>query len=67
MRTILIGVILALGACATAEPPRRIGPATSPLSTSVSVSPASRLVYISGTVPDAIDPRRARRGGRALR
>ena len=58
MRALLIGIVLALGACATApasEPPRRIGPPASPLSTSVSVSPGSRLVYISGTVPDAVD------------
>jgi len=60
MRAILIGLVFAaLGGCATApgaEPPRRMGPTASPLSTSVSVSPGSRLVYISGTVPDAIDP-----------
>ncbi len=60
MWAILIGMLLvAVGGCAalpSAETPRRIGPAASPLSTSVSVSPASRLVYVSGTVPDAIDP-----------
>lgn len=38
-----------------AEPPRRIGSAQSPISTSVSVPPGSRLVYISGTVPDVVD------------
>lgn len=39
-----------------AEAPRRIGPDQSPISTSVSVPPGSRLVYVSGTVPDVVDP-----------
>lgn len=39
-----------------AQAPKRLGPDTSPISTSVSVPPGGRLVYISGTVPDAIDP-----------
>jgi enamine deaminase RidA (YjgF/YER057c/UK114 family) len=38
-----------------AEPPKRIGPDASPISTSVSVPAGSRLVYISGTVPDVVD------------
>jgi len=38
-----------------AEPPKRIGPDSSPISTSVSVPAGSRLVYISGTVPDVVD------------
>jgi enamine deaminase RidA (YjgF/YER057c/UK114 family) len=47
---------LANGAAdAAAEPPHRIGPAQSPISTSVSVPPGSRLVYVSGTVPDVVD------------
>ncbi len=59
MRILTFGLVLAaIGCCATAalaEPPRRLGPAASPLSTSVSVPPGSRLVYISGTVPDVVD------------
>lgn len=40
---------------AAAEPPKRIGPDASPIATSVSVPAGSRLVYISGTVPDVAD------------
>lgn len=40
---------------AAAEAPKRLGPDTSPISASVSVPPGSRLVYISGTVPDVVD------------
>lgn len=39
-----------------AETPKRVGPEASPISTSVSVPPGSRLVYVSGTVPDIVDP-----------
>jgi len=42
---------------AMAEAPKRIGPEASPISASVSVPPGGRLVYISGTVPDAVDPK----------
>ena len=58
MRAVLIVILAAMGGCATAplaEMPRRLGPVASPLSTSVSVSPHSRLVYVSGTVPDVVD------------
>jgi len=52
-----IAASLALGSAAlAAEAPRRIGPEQSPISTSVSVPPGSRLVYVSGTVPDVVDP-----------
>jgi len=44
------------GATLAAEPPHRVGPAQSPISTSVSMPPGSRLVYVSGTVPDVVDP-----------
>jgi enamine deaminase RidA (YjgF/YER057c/UK114 family) len=48
---------LALGAVpSSAEAPQRVGAAASPISTSVSVPSGSRLVYISGTVPDVVDP-----------
>ncbi len=48
-----------LGACTTfVGPPAvsRIGPAESPLATSVSVPPGAQLVYVSGSVPDAVNP-----------
>ena len=52
--------VMGLTGCVAAPPmgevPRRIGAASSPLSTSVSVPAGSRTVYISGTVPDAINP-----------
>jgi len=52
-----IAASLALGSAAlAAEAPRRNGPAQSPISTSVSVPPGGRLVYVSGTVPDVVDP-----------
>lgn len=52
-----LGFSLAIsGASLAAEPPHRIGSAQSPISTSVSVPPGGRLVYISGTVPDVVDP-----------
>lgn len=53
---LLGAAILAFGGSAAAEPPKRIGGATAPISTSVSVPGAARIVYISGTVPDAVDP-----------
>ena len=38
------------------EPPMRLGAATSPISSSVLVPPGYGLVYVSGTVPDVVDP-----------
>ncbi|HVJ70490.1 MAG TPA: RidA family protein [Sphingomicrobium sp.] len=55
---VIITGILAAGLVASgamAEAPKRIGADASPISTSVSVPPGGRLVYISGTVPDAVD------------
>jgi len=40
---------------AQAQEIRRVGPPQSPISSSVEVPPGSRLVYISGTVPDPVD------------
>lgn len=55
-RLTILGVAVAmLSTHLSAEVPRRIGADGSPISTSVSVSPGSRLVYISGTVPDVVD------------
>ena len=55
--SIIFGILAASLAVSgtSAEVPKRIGPDTSPISTSVSVPPGGRLVYISGTVPDAVD------------
>ncbi|HET9336367.1 MAG TPA: RidA family protein [Sphingomicrobium sp.] len=50
--------LMALAASAPAlatDAPQRMGPGGSPISTSVSVPPGGRLVYISGTVPDVVD------------
>jgi enamine deaminase RidA (YjgF/YER057c/UK114 family) len=55
----LAGALVGAVGSRAAEPPARSGPDASPISTSVSVSADSRLVYISGTVPDPIDPNAA--------
>jgi enamine deaminase RidA (YjgF/YER057c/UK114 family) len=52
----LVASLSICGAASAAEAPKRIGPDASPISTSVSVPPGGRLVYISGTVPDVADP-----------
>lgn len=57
--TMLLGLGFSLAfssATVAAQPSHRIGPAQSPISTSVSVPPGGRLVYVSGTVPDVADP-----------
>jgi len=43
------------GAVVQAQDVRRVGPPQFPISSSVEVPPGSRLVYVSGTVPDAVD------------
>ncbi len=50
---------LSLAACTTAPGSQlvsRLGPAESPLATSVAVPPGAELIYVSGTVPDAANP-----------
>src|SRR3954467_14923662 len=42
-------------ATAQAQEPRRLGTAESPISASVEAPAGSRLVYVSGTVPDPVD------------
>ena len=44
-----------MAAPAMSEPPRRLGAAESPIAASVEVPAGSRIVYISGQVPDAAD------------
>jgi len=62
MRWILLGAPLTLSACATAPmnivptPLVRMVAGESPIATSVLVTPGSQLLYVSGTVPDAINP-----------
>jgi enamine deaminase RidA (YjgF/YER057c/UK114 family) len=50
-----VGLAVSIASSAGAEAPKRIGADASPISASVSVPPGGRLVYISGTVPDAVD------------
>jgi enamine deaminase RidA (YjgF/YER057c/UK114 family) len=50
-----LAAALLLGAAAQAQELRRLGPAESPISASVEVPPGSRLVQVSGTVPDPVD------------
>ena len=60
MRYPVVAAVLALccGAAAVAQPTqiRRVGPSDFPIATSVEVPRGSRLVYVSGTVPDVADP-----------
>jgi enamine deaminase RidA (YjgF/YER057c/UK114 family) len=52
---VLLAVFGAATAQAQVQEVRRIGPSESPISASVEVSAGSRLVYVSGTVPDPVD------------
>jgi enamine deaminase RidA (YjgF/YER057c/UK114 family) len=47
---------LASGCSAHAQEVRRVGAAQSPIMSSVELPPGSRIVYVSGTVPDVADP-----------
>ena len=51
---IVAGALL-LPAAAQAQEIRRVGPEQAPIMTSVEVPPGSRIVYVSGTVPDPVD------------
>ena len=53
---ILLAGLAAAASQVQAQQVVRLGPADSPISSSVEVPAGSRLVYISGTVPDPIDP-----------
>ena len=57
MRALVVALAL-LGGCATApnHAPHRTGAAAAAISASVSVPAGSRIVYVSGTVPDEINP-----------
>jgi enamine deaminase RidA (YjgF/YER057c/UK114 family) len=54
MRILFTGAAILLAA-AGAQPPQRFGAPEAPISASVAVPPGSRLVYVSGTVPDPVD------------
>lgn len=56
LRFTLGAMVLALATSAAAQPIKRVGAENFPISTSVEVPEGSRLVYISGTVPDAVKP-----------
>jgi len=57
MRHSVLFALAAFGAAAApAQEVRRVGAAESPISASVELPHASRLVYVSGTVPDPADP-----------
>jgi enamine deaminase RidA (YjgF/YER057c/UK114 family) len=52
---VLLAALGAATAQAQAQEVRRVGPAESPISASVEVPAGSRLIYVSGTVPDPVD------------
>ncbi|MET1110573.1 MAG: RidA family protein [Allosphingosinicella sp.] len=54
LATMAIGLLLA--SAGEAKEVRRLGPADSPIAASAEVPAGSRIVYISGSVPDPVDP-----------
>jgi enamine deaminase RidA (YjgF/YER057c/UK114 family) len=56
MRSLVLALGLLAASAAPAKEVRRLGPAESPIASSTEVPPGSRLVYISGSVPDPVDP-----------
>lgn len=57
MRHLLISAALVAGAeVAQAQEIRRIVPPGAPIASSVQVPPSSRIIYVSGTVPEVADP-----------
>lgn len=56
MRIIPALCVLSLAATAAAEAPKRTGPPDSPISASVEVPAGSRLIYVSGQVPEVANP-----------
>lgn len=53
--SILLAAAFATGTAAQAQEIRRVGPPQFPISTSVEVPAGSRLVYVSGAVPEPVD------------
>ena len=56
LRCVAGAAVLMLATASSAQTVKRAGPETSPISASVEVPAGSRLVYVSGTVPDAVKP-----------
>ena len=56
MRLLAAVTALTLAAPLEAEPIKRVGAGDFPIAASVEVPAGSRIVYISGSVPDAVDP-----------
>lgn len=56
LRCVAGAAVLMLASASSAQPIKRVGPDASPISASVEVPAGSRLVYVSGTVPDAAKP-----------
>ena len=57
MRSIVwLATILIFATGAEAQPVKRMGAADSPIASSVEIAANSRIVYISGQVPDPVDP-----------
>ncbi len=55
-RTIWLAATLVLAAGAEAQPVKRMGSADAPIASSVEIAADSRIVYVSGSVPDPVDP-----------
>lgn len=56
MRWRVLAIALAAASAAQANEVRRLGGAESPIAASAEVPAGSRIVWISGTVPDPVDP-----------
>lgn len=56
MRLLVLASGLLAASAAQAGEVRRLGPPESPISASAEVPAGSRIVWISGTVPDPVDP-----------
>lgn len=56
MRLLVLAIGLLAASAGEAKEIRRLGAAESPIASSTEVPAGSRIVYISGTVPDAVDP-----------
>lgn len=56
VRSVTAAFVLALATSVSAQPVKRVGAETAPISASVEVPSGSRLVYVSGTVPDSVKP-----------
>ena len=59
LRCVAGAAVLMLATASSAQPIKRVGPDAFPISASVEVPAGSRLVYVSGTVPDAVETGRA--------